>query len=159
MTAWRSFTEPRIEKKTILSPKTSIIGPLFKEQAGLVIEAIKGLPIDSKWPKQIKLPNGNNVEITNEMTEIKHIETSISGEWFTPHVIEPAFGIDRIIWHLIDHSYKEMRKEGDQYTIMKFNDNVCCFASSPGTHIRSEKDLRFTPLTKPSLLFFNNAPT
>ena len=125
LTAWRAFTEPRIERKTILSPKTSIIGPIFKEQASLVIEAIKKLQINDEFPKNIKLSNGNNVDITSEMTEIKEIETTVSGEWFTSHVIEPAFGIDRIVWHLIDHSYNEVKKEGVEYTIMKFNDNVC----------------------------------
>ena len=45
-------------------------------------------------------------------------ESVISGEYFTPHVIEPAFGIDRIIWHILDHYYIELEKEGEEYTIL-----------------------------------------
>ena len=124
MKAWRSFEEPHFESKRVISPKTSIIGPKFKQQSGSVIEALKNLEVDDNWPKEVELGNGKTVTITSNMVEIKEIETTISGEWFTPHVIEPAFGIDRIIWHLLDHSYEELMKEGEDYTMMKFNDKV-----------------------------------
>ena len=39
-------------------------------------------------------------------------------------MIEPAFGIDRIIWHILDHAYEEVEKQGEKYTIMKLNPNV-----------------------------------
>ena len=51
-------------------------------------------------------------------------ETVLSGEYFTPHVIEPAFGIDRIIWHILDHNYRELEKEGEEYTIMTLEPSV-----------------------------------
>ncbi len=124
--AWRAFDSPKIEKKNIISPKTSIIGPIFKGEAGLVIQALKEYDIlKIKELKILKLSNGNKVKITKEMFEIKEIEKIISGEWFIPHIIEPAFGIDRIIWHLLDHSYNETEKEGENYSVMKFNDLVC----------------------------------
>ena len=43
---------------------------------------------------------------------------TITGEWYIPHVVEPAFGIDRIIWHILDHAYDETGKDGEEYTIM-----------------------------------------
>ena len=49
------------------------------------------------------------------------------GEWFTPHVIEPAFGIDRIIWHILDHCYTETEKEGEKYSIMSLSTSVSPF--------------------------------
>ena len=122
--AWRSFEEPLKENKTIISPKSSVIGPLFKNDAAAVIDALEDLDVNDVLPKKITLNNGNIVTITSDMIEIKKIENTISGEWFTPHVIEPAFGIDRIIWHLFDHSFQELVKEGDDYTILKFNDKV-----------------------------------
>jgi len=124
--AWRAFDEPRKERRTILSPKTAIIGPLFKGDARLVIESLEKIEVRKvTWPIELELINGKNVEITQEMIEIKEVETSISGEWFTPHIIEPAFGIDRIIWHLLDHSYHETEKEGEKYTVLRLNDHVC----------------------------------
>ena len=48
----------------------------------------------------------------------------MSGEWYIPHVVEPAFGIDRIIWHLIDHSYSELDKDGEIYNRLEFEETV-----------------------------------
>ena len=55
----------------------------------------------------------------------RRIETvNVSGEWYTPHVIEPAFGIDRIIWHVLDHAYEESEKEGEAYTFLRLAEGI-----------------------------------
>ena len=41
-----------------------------------------------------------------------------------PHVIEPAFGIDRIIWHVLDHAYEEAEKEGEDYTFLRLAEGI-----------------------------------
>ena len=51
-------------------------------------------------------------------------EITVHGEWFTPHVIEPAFGIDRIVWHILDHAFTETEKEGEPYSVMRLNSRV-----------------------------------
>ena len=51
-------------------------------------------------------------------------DVTMHGEYFTPHVIEPAFGIDRIIWHILDHGFSETEKEGEEYTILSLKPNV-----------------------------------
>lgn len=68
--------------------------------------------------------DGTEVEITSEMVERKIVSKNIAGEWFTPHVIEPAFGIDRIIWHILDHAYEETEKEGEKYNLLKLSESV-----------------------------------
>ena len=40
------------------------------------------------------------------------VTNTINGEWFLPHVVEPAFGLDRIMWHIIDHAYYQQEKKG-----------------------------------------------
>lgn len=47
-----------------------------------------------------------------------------SGEWYIPHVVEPAFGIDRILWHIIDHAYHEIEKNDEAYTLMKLSPSI-----------------------------------
>ncbi len=123
--AWRPFEKPKIENKVSISPKTSIIGPLFKNNAKFVVELLKKMNYQElKVPMDIELPDGKIARITEEMYDIINIETSNSGEWFIPHIIEPAFGIDRIIWHLLDHSYQELEKEGENYSLLKLNEMV-----------------------------------
>ena len=38
--------------------------------------------------------------------------------------VEPAFGIDRIIWHLLDHAYDESEKNGETYTTLRLSEHV-----------------------------------
>ena len=123
--AWREFDEVKVENKEILAPKTSVLGPMFRGKAGLVLSALENLEnIPDSLPFNLDLDDGSNVQITGEMVEKKMINNSIAGEWFTPHVIEPAFGIDRIIWHILDHAYEEIEKEGEKYNLLKLKESV-----------------------------------
>ena len=98
---------------------------MFRAKAGLVLEALEQLDkLPNNLPFELKLKDGTEVEITEEMVERKNIHKSIAGEWFTPHVIEPAFGIDRIIWHILDHAYEEIEKEGEKYNLLKLSEAI-----------------------------------
>jgi len=104
------------------------MGPAFKGAAGVVMDALKELvEIPDSMPFALTLADGSSVEITDEMVTRRSEEVAVHGEWFTPHVIEPAFGIDRIIWHILDHGYAETQKEGGDYGIMRLNQSVAPF--------------------------------
>jgi len=123
--AWREFETPRVESKEILAPNTSIMGPMFRSKAGLVLKSLENMDsLPSEFPFNLTIEDGTEVEITAEMVERKTVQNSISGEWFTPHVIEPAFGIDRIIWHILDHAYEETEKEGEKYNVLRLAESV-----------------------------------
>ena len=123
--AWRQFEEPRSENRDVLVPNGASLGPAFKGSAGKVIEALQNLTeIPEKMPFELILTDGSSVQITDEMATRRSEEVTLHGEWFTPHVIEPAFGIDRIIWHILDHSYTETEKEGENYSIMRLSSMV-----------------------------------
>ena len=126
--AWRQFDEPRSEIRDVLAPNGASLGPTFKGRAGKVIEALQNLTeIPEKMPFELALTDGSNVQITDDMVTRRSEEVTVHGEWFTPHVIEPAFGIDRIIWHILDHSYTETEKEGGKYSIMRLSSMVSPF--------------------------------
>ena len=126
--AWRQYAKAHIEIRDILSPNGSVMGPAFKGAAGMVMDALKELvEIPDSMPFALTLADGSSVEITDEMVTRRSEEVAVHGEWFTPHVIEPAFGIDRIIWHILDHGYTETEKEGENYSIMKLTQSVAPF--------------------------------
>ncbi|MDP6212798.1 MAG: glycine--tRNA ligase [Candidatus Thalassarchaeaceae archaeon] len=117
--AWRSFENPIKESREVLKPVGSVIGPSFRDRAGDVSLALSELTdLPESTPFSLTLSDGTSVQIEEGMVTRSLQETVVSGEYFTPHVIEPAFGIDRIIWHILDHNYLEMEKEGDEYTIL-----------------------------------------
>ena len=123
--AWRPYDSPKVVDKTVLSGNSSLVGPLFKSRARAVnsaLESMEGLP--EKFPFKLELDDGSSVSIDSEMVVEKRIQTTEHGEWFLPHVVEPAFGIDRILWHILDHSYVETEKGGDSYTVLRLDPSI-----------------------------------
>ena len=122
--ARREFDEPRtteIDGWTIDGAKA---GPAFKALAGAVKTALEALPKTTSFPLELELPNGERVTVEREHVKANQRTIKETGEWYIPHVIEPAFGIDRIIWHVIDHAYHETVKNDEPYTIMKLAEGV-----------------------------------
>ena len=68
--------------------------------------------------------DGTTVTIESGMVEEKRIQNTEHGEWFLPHVVEPAFGIDRILWHVLDHAFEETKKGGEAYTVLRLRPTV-----------------------------------
>ncbi len=123
--AWREFEEPITIDEIRWVPIQAKIGPSFRENAKAVIQALEDLEqVPESLPFELKLHNGNSVTIEEGMVESRRINQTIKGEWFTPHVIEPAFGIDRILWHILDHSFDRTEKEGEIYDILRLNEEV-----------------------------------
>ena len=123
--AWREYSEPILIDKTCWVPVQASIGPAFKSDAKLVIQALDEIEhAPDSTPFTLTLNDGREVIIENDMVESRRVKKTINGEWFTPHVIEPAFGIDRIIWHILDHSFDTIEKEGESYDILRLPECV-----------------------------------
>jgi len=89
-----------------------------------VKNAVEKLPIDTKFPCQIQLDTGESVTVEPQHIKRNKRTEVVTGEWFIPHVVEPAFGIDRIIWHILDHAYDEVSKGDELYTVLRLNEAV-----------------------------------
>jgi glycyl-tRNA synthetase len=114
--AWRQFDEPTQVDQETLAPISAVIGPAFRGDASAVRTALEGLEsLPDTLPFNLTLNSGATVQISEDMVERRQIKQSIVGEWYTPHVVEPAFGLDRIIWHIFDHSFEMEEREGATY--------------------------------------------
>ena len=123
--AWRQFAEPRTQTVERLAPNGAVVGPTFRADAGSVVAALEALSeLPDELPFELQLADGRSVTIDSSMVERRTETANVSGEWFTPHVIEPAFGIDRIIWHVLDHAYEEAQKEGEDYTFLRLAEGI-----------------------------------
>ena len=123
--AWRQFAEPRTQTVERLAPNGAVVGPTFRADAGAVVAALEALSeLPDELPFELQLGDGRSVTIDSNMVERRTETANVSGEWFTPHVIEPAFGIDRIIWHVLDHAYEEAQKEGEDYTFLRLAEGI-----------------------------------
>ena len=121
--AWRGFSEPRIEQIDGWTIEGAIAGPVFRGDAGGVKEALEKLPADVEFPLEVSV-DGRPVNVLKEHVKRVQRTESVSGEWYIPHVIEPAFGIDRIIWHVLDHAFDDTGKDGEEYSMLRFKPEV-----------------------------------
>ena len=122
--ARREFDEPRTTEIDGWTIDGATAGPAFKALAGQVKEALEALPKSTIFPCEVTLPGGEVVTVADEHVKANRKTIRETGEWYLPHVIEPAFGIDRIIWHVIDHAYREMKKNDEPYTMMGLSPSI-----------------------------------
>jgi glycyl-tRNA synthetase len=117
--AWRGFSEPRIEQVDGWTIDGAVAGPVFRGDAGSIKIALEKLPADVSFPLEVAIDE-RMVKVSQEHVKRVQRTESIAGEWYIPHVIEPAFGIDRIIWHILDHAFNDTGKDGEEYSMLRF---------------------------------------
>jgi glycyl-tRNA synthetase len=118
MYALRPFEHPREVTVKKLIPKMNILGPRFSNKAGEIQQQLEH--IDATTIKKITVTIDNeSIDIPKDCYDIVEITEKQSGEKFVPHVIEPSYGIDRILYFLLEHNYVEGKKKDENYTILK----------------------------------------
>ena len=107
------YDKPKTITKLGVKPDMKKFGPLFKGDAPKILDSLKNLDAtvikkgfdeEGKFKLEIE---GKIYEITPDIICFEELEEIIRGEKVLPHVIEPSYGIDRIIYSVLLHSYKE----------------------------------------------------
>jgi glycyl-tRNA synthetase len=118
MYALRPFEQPKEIKVKKIIPKMNVLGPKFGGKAGKIKGQLEQM--DAATVKKIIVTvDGESIEISKECYEIVEVQEKQIGEKFVPHVIEPSYGIDRILYFVLEHSYSETKKNDETYTILK----------------------------------------
>jgi len=123
MYALRKYDEPKIVKRKKIVPKMNELGPLFKDKAGKIKELLEVINIANAKKISVHL-DGKEVKIPEQCYEIQDVEEKTMGEKFVPHVIEPSYGIDRIIYFVLEHNYKELKKNKEEYTMLTLKPEI-----------------------------------
>ncbi len=106
---FKPFKEPKIVKRKKILVNKAVIGRMFKEKASEIISKIQNLDPD-EIEKFISLNKDiiiDNLKIPKEAIKIIEVEEKVTGKKFLPHVVEPSFGIERLIYVVLEYSYKE----------------------------------------------------
>ena len=120
-----NFDEPIKRQKLVVKPDFKALGPRFKGKAKAVGEALKALgPEELKGDKIRVVVDGETIEIESSLVSCESVEVEVRGEEIIPHVIEPSFGIDRILYTVLDHSYYEDAVDGETRAVLRFHPAV-----------------------------------
>ncbi|KJY02289.1 glycyl-trna synthetase like protein [Zymoseptoria brevis] len=144
--------EPKRVEEFVAQLDKKKSGPKFKKDAGKVQAALDALTQDVKeklsismqqdGKVEIEVPDMGKVDLEKDIVTIqKEVRTETMREYI-PNVIEPSFGIGRILYSLMEHVY--WTREGDAArSVMSFKPTV---APVKVLVVPLQKDVRFADL-------------
>ncbi len=112
LTAFIQYPEGRQREEVRLVPNMAVLGPRYKGKAGKIKAALSTLGQDEIGFFQ---EHGYlDVEVEGEKIRLDRGSLSLkkevtTGRKIVPHVIEPSYGIDRIIFCILEQAYREER--------------------------------------------------
>ncbi|KAG9842395.1 glycyl-tRNA synthetase, partial [Aureobasidium melanogenum] len=129
-------------------------GPKFKKDAKAIENALEALSQEMKEKLQITMESegkaevpveeiaAGKVEIDTSIVKFEKQKKTITFREFVPNVIEPSFGIGRILYSLMEHSYWT-RENDEARSVLSFSPVV---APIKVLVCPLQKDPKFAPL-------------
>eukprot|EP01113_Clastostelium_recurvatum_P017001 TRINITY_DN1990_c0_g1_i1.p1 TRINITY_DN1990_c0_g1~~TRINITY_DN1990_c0_g1_i1.p1 ORF type:complete len:665 (+),score=201.97 TRINITY_DN1990_c0_g1_i1:95-1996(+) len=119
---WEDFKDgPRMVDTVVPTINKGLLGKNFRNHAQKIIQHFESIADEDAMAMQAALEkdgsakltiNGEDFQITKDMIAFVKTQKKINGRNFTPHVIEPSFGLGRIIYSILEHNYYV--REGDE---------------------------------------------
>jgi glycyl-tRNA synthetase len=117
-TVFIPFDEVRKERRRRIVPDMGKLGPQFRGKAKAVADALSTSTPGERGADVIL--DGETIVIPPDLYTIREEEVEIRGIEVMPHVIEPSYGIDRILYAILEHSYDEETIEEEVRRVLRF---------------------------------------
>ncbi|PSQ60167.1 glycine--tRNA ligase [Halobacteriales archaeon SW_7_71_33] len=127
-TVFRQYDEARTVERTDVDPDMSELGPRYGGDAEAVadeLRALAGCDPETLDAESVTVTvDGTDYQVDTDHVEVTTETTTETGEHVVPHVIEPSFGVDRLVYTLLDHAYREDEVEGERRTYLALDPSV-----------------------------------
>jgi len=121
-TVFKQYDEPVTVERPTVDPDMSALGPAFGGAAGAVADALADLaerdPDAFEGETVAVEVDGETHEVATDEANFAVEEVTEAGEHITPHVIEPSLGVDRALYTVLDHAYREDEVDGEARTFL-----------------------------------------
>jgi glycyl-tRNA synthetase len=127
MVASERLAVPLQVDRVIAEPNKKLLGPRFKNDQKVVIQILEAMDEDEVAGLQKELQAtgkatiGEKYAITPELVNFVNEKKTIFEQKYTPSVIEPSFGIGRVLYAMLEHAFSQ--RNGDEQR--------CCMAFKP----------------------------
>ncbi|XP_075936896.1 glycine--tRNA ligase-like isoform X3 [Anarhichas minor] len=138
LVAEKPLKEPKVVNVVQFEPNKGAIGTAYKKDAKLVLEYLAACD-ECYISDQEKLLNekgefsvatqGRTFKLTKDMVGVKRFQKTLHVEEIVPNVIEPSFGIGRIMYSIFEHSFR-IRQGDEQRTYFSFPATVAPYKCS-----------------------------
>jgi len=108
MRVFKEYEKPVEKEMVVINPVLSKIGPAFKGEADKVAEALSKInpeELDASIKKSGHYTLGK-YKILPEHVEVARQKIIERGKRFIPHVVEPSFGSDRLLYVALEYAYR-----------------------------------------------------
>jgi len=126
MIAKQMLSEPKLVDVIQIETDKKLIGLTFKKDQKKVHELFQELSEDEQKLAEFEqaletngTANLGGFTIEKNMVKITKVKKNVFEEKFTPSVIEPSFGIGRVLYALLEHSFSQ-RENDEQRCVMSF---------------------------------------
>eukprot|EP01060_Flectonema_neradi_P000598 TRINITY_DN10371_c0_g1_i1.p1 TRINITY_DN10371_c0_g1~~TRINITY_DN10371_c0_g1_i1.p1 ORF type:complete len:646 (+),score=91.04 TRINITY_DN10371_c0_g1_i1:357-2294(+) len=113
--AYERYPSPKQVETVVRDINKKVIGKEFRKDAPAVANYLREISdsdaiqlsdqIESDDEVSISIPTGQNFKITSEMFTTRKETKKQEGTTYTPKVIEPSFGIGRIVYAILENTY------------------------------------------------------
>ena len=125
---FKEYDEPKTIEKNTVSPDMGYLGPEFGDKAGKIAEKLEEIaeeePEAFEADKVFVEIDGEEYSVPADKCNFSVEEVTENGEHILPHVVEPSFGIDRMVYTVLAHAYDEDEVDDEERTVMRFNEEV-----------------------------------
>ncbi|XP_037612549.1 glycine--tRNA ligase [Sebastes umbrosus] len=138
LVAEKPLKEPKVVNVVQFEPNKGAIGTAYKKDAKLVLEYL-AVCDECYITDQEKLlkekgefsieTQGRTFKLTKDMVSVKRFQKTVHVEEIVPNVIEPSFGIGRIMYSIFEHSFR-IRQGDEQRTYFSFPATVAPYKCS-----------------------------
>jgi len=127
-TVFKQYDEPVTVERPTVDPDMSVLGPEFGSAAGEVADALQSLaerdPDTFAGETVTVEADGEAHEVPVGATGFGIEETTEAGEHVRPHVIEPSFGVGRLVYTVLAHCYETDVVDGEERTYLSLPPGV-----------------------------------
>ena len=122
-TIFRQYDEPKTIERAVVDPDMSYLGPEFGSDAGAVAEALESLAGRDRSAFEgdsvtVEV-DGETYTVPIEKTGFSIEEQTEAGEHITPHVVEPSFGIGRLVYSVLIHAHGTDTVDGETRSFLE----------------------------------------
>ncbi|MEM1873631.1 MAG: glycine--tRNA ligase [Acidilobaceae archaeon] len=109
LTVFRPYSEPKVVKTKRLVLDKRILGSMYRERLASVLETAKSLTIEEV---EEKVRRGEDIVVGDFLIpasaiRVEEVEEKIYGEKLVPHVVEPSFGVERLLYVTMEYALRE----------------------------------------------------
>jgi len=113
MQVFKEYEKPVEKERLTIKPVMAKLGPSFKGEAARVAEELTKVDpqeLEASFKKNGYRMFGGKYKVLPEHADVQREKIVERGRHFIPHVVEPSFGSDRLLYVALEHAYRV--KEG-----------------------------------------------